>query len=74
LSDGIKIFSLIAEGFDSSTLSATDFVKNDIVRQPDTNKTILFFDLPPVQNYLHDLRFVRRLVRNINELQNSIKF
>jgi hypothetical protein len=77
LSDGIQDFSLIAEGFDSSTLSATDFVKNDIVRlYPDTNKTILFFDLPatfvPSSIMIYDAS--GKLVRNVQyEQQNSIK-
>jgi hypothetical protein len=35
-----KIFFAI-EGFDSSTLSATDFVKMISLDCPDTNKTIL---------------------------------
>jgi hypothetical protein len=69
LSDGIQDFPF-AEGFDSSTLSATDFVKNDIVRlYPDTNKTILFFDLP-IRSCLQSIMIYDssgKLVRNVTE-------
>jgi hypothetical protein len=47
LDSGTQEFSLIAEGFDSSSLSTIDFEKNDnISLYPDTNNEILFFDLP----------------------------
>jgi hypothetical protein len=47
LEGGGQDFSLIAEGFDSGTLSAVDFEKNDIIRlYSDANNESLFFDLP----------------------------
>jgi serine protease AprX len=77
LLNGSQEFSLIAEGFDSSTLSTIDFVKDDAVRlYPDTNKTSLFFDLPstfvPSSIMIYDSS--GKLVRTVQyEKQNNIK-
>ena len=47
LAGGAQEFSIIAEGFDSGSLSTVDFEKNEVIRlYADASNENLFFDLP----------------------------
>jgi len=77
LAGGAQDFTLIAEGFDSGTLSTIDFDKNDNIKlYPDTNNERLFFDLPsnfePQEIGLFDT--TGKLVRTLKyDATNSLK-